>query len=187
MKSLHVFNFISLDGYFAGLHGDIGWHSHDATDNEPHEYGVDSLKAGNTLLFGRVTYQMMSSYWPSPQALENDPVMAKGMNEAPKLVVSRTLKSATWDNTRLLSGDLVETVRQLKQTSSQDITILGSGSLVTQLSEAGLIDSYQFMLDPIALGAGRSIFHGMKKTLRLRLTSSRVFKQGQLLLVYTPA
>jgi tryptophan-rich sensory protein len=96
MRKLTVFNFVTINGYFKGSKGDISWHRHGAEENE---YAAASLKSGNTLLFGRVTYEMMASYWPTPVAIKNDPIVARGMNNADKIVFSRTLKKAEWDNT----------------------------------------------------------------------------------------
>ena len=89
MNKLIAFNFITLNGYFKGPNGDIGWHRHGAEENE---YAAEMLKFGSTLLFGRVTYEMMASYWPTPVAVKNDPIVAVKMNNANKIVFSRTLK-----------------------------------------------------------------------------------------------
>src|SRR5262249_46331542 len=116
-----------------------------------------NASAGGELLFGRKTYQMMESYWPSPAAAQQMPDVAKGMNAAKKYVVSRTIRP-TWNNSHLLEGDAVEAVRKLKATDGSTITILGSGEIAAQMGAAGLIDQYQFVITPIALGAGRTIF-----------------------------
>src|SRR6185503_20473413 len=82
------------------------------------------------LLFGRVTYEMMTSYWPTPEAAKNDPVVAKQMNKLPKVVFSRKLDKVSWENTRLVKGDLAAEVRKLKQGPGKDLVILGSGTIV---------------------------------------------------------
>lgn len=105
MRKLSVFNFISLDGYFEGPKGDISWHRH---GEEETEFAVEAQKSGHNLLFGRLTYELMASFWPTPFAIENDPVMAAGMNSANKIVFSRTLEKAEWDNTRLVKDNMVE-------------------------------------------------------------------------------
>ena len=89
MRKLTVFNFVTLNGYFEGPKGDISWHKHGADENE---YAIEKLGTGNMLLFGRVTYEMMAGYWPTPDAIKNDPVVAERMNSAEKIVFSRTLK-----------------------------------------------------------------------------------------------
>jgi len=99
MQRLVVFNLVTLDGYFAGQNGDISWHQ---VDDEFQEFAETNSNSGSTLLFGRVTYELMASYWSSPEALKNDAVVAKGMNSASKIVFSRILKKADWANTRLV-------------------------------------------------------------------------------------
>jgi len=183
MRKVSVFNFITLNGYFQGADGDISWHRHEADTGK---YSDEKSQMGNTLLFGRVTYQQMASFWPTPAAQQMQPVTADGMNKAEKIVFSRTLKKADWNNTRLIKEDLVTAVRKLKNEPGSDITILGSGSIVTQLADAGLIDAYGFMIDPVALGEGVPLFRGMKNKLDLKLTSSNVFKSGVIMVTYEP-
>jgi dihydrofolate reductase len=183
MRKLTVFNFITLNGYFQGIDGDISWHRREA---ETADFSDEKSQQGNALLFGRVTYQHMASFWPTPAARQLQPLTADGMNKAEKIVFSRTLKKADWNNTRLIKEDLVGAVRRLKQEPGNDITVLGSGSIVTQLADAGLIDGYGFMIDPVALGAGVPVFKGMKYKLDLKLTSSRVFTSGVIMVTYEP-
>jgi dihydrofolate reductase len=184
MRKLIVFNFVTLDGYFEGpKKGDISWHRHGAEENA---YAAEGLKSGSTLLFGRVTYEMMASYWPTPAAIKNDPIVAAGMNKADKIVFSRTLKKAEWNNTRLVKDNIVEEVRKMKRMPGKDMTVLGSGSIVTQLAEQGLIDEYQIMVDPVVIGDGTPIFKGIKHKLDLKLTRTRTFQSGVVLLCYQP-
>jgi dihydrofolate reductase len=183
MGRLSVFNFITLNGYYAGPQGDIRWHRHGAEENE---YAAEGLGTGNTLLFGRVTYELMAGYWPTPMAAANDPTVAKGMNSADKLVFSRTLKTAGWNNTRLMKDNIVDEIRKLKQSPGKDMTILGSGSIVTQFAQEGLIDEYQIMVDPVVLGNGTSLFKNLRGKLDLRLTGTKAFKSGTVLLSYQP-
>jgi len=127
----------------------------------------------------------MERFWPTPMAAELFPIVAENMNKSEKIVCSNTLKKVNWKNTTILSGDIIEQLEKLKKSSKKPITILGSGSLLTQLSDANLIDQYIIMLDPVALGKGTSIFEGLKTTMELRLVSSRVFeKDGIVLLTY---
>lgn len=181
MRKLRVFNLVTLDGYFSGEGGDISWHNVDA---EFQEYAEKNSNSGNTLLFGRVTYELMAGYWPSPEALKNDPIVAQAMNSSPKIVFSRTLKSADWANTRLVKDDMLGEVRRLKERSGKDLTILGSGSIVAQLAQAGLIDEYQILLNPVILGKGKTMFEGVKDKLALKLTEARTFGNGNILLCY---
>jgi len=181
MGTLTSFTFLTLDGYYKGLYEDISWHQH---DREGEQYSRDLLRSGNTLLFGRTTYEMMAGFWPTSTAKQRFPVVAEGMNKALKLVVSNSLQSAAWTNTKIIRDNWIYQLKQLKEKSN--ITILGSGSIVTQLSTAGLIDQYQFMIDPLILGKGTSIFSGLKVPLKLKLKDSQVFSTGKLLITYQP-
>jgi len=181
MGKLSVFNFISLDGYYKDINNGIDWHQH---GQEEGEFSAKNLGQDNILLFGRVTYQMMASWWPTQNAIDTMPDVAKGMNNAEKIVCSNTLQTAEWQNTRIISGDIFTQLAELKKTSAKDITVLGSGSLTTQLAEAGLIDNYQIMIDPVAIGNGTSIFKDMRRQLMLKLTGTQSFKSGTVLLSY---
>jgi dihydrofolate reductase len=183
MRKLNAFNFVTLNGYLAGPMGDISWHRHGPEENE---YASEALNSETVLLFGRVTYEMMANYWPTPIAIENDPTVANGMNRADKIVFSRTLKKAKWNNTRLVKDNIENEALQMKLTPGKDMTLLGSGSILTQFTEQGLIDEYQIMIDPVALGDGTTLFKNMKHTLNLKLTATRTFKSGVVLLSYEP-
>jgi len=183
MRKISAFNFITLNGYLHGPEGDISWHRHGAEENQ---FAAESMKAGNTLLFGRRTYEMMAAYWPGPMAIENDREVAEGMNNADKIVVTRTLKKATWNNTRILTGDLVTGINRLKASPGNNITLLGSGSILTQLAENGLIDEYLLMIDPVAIGSGTPVFNKIRSVLNLKLTNVKAFKSGVVLLSYIP-
>ncbi|HEY4208491.1 MAG TPA: dihydrofolate reductase family protein [Puia sp.] len=183
MRKLVVFNFLTLNGYFEGPDGDLSWHVH---GEEEGKFASESVGQGGVLLFGRVTYEHMAAYWPTPMASQQFPSVAAGMNRAEKIVFSRSLRTSSWENTRIINGDLATEVRKLKETPGKDMCLLGSGSILTQLAEAGLIDEYQFMIDPVALGAGTPAFKGMKKKLDLRLVSTRKFGSGVMLLNYQP-
>ena len=183
MPKLSSFNFISLDGYYKGLNEDISWNKH---DTEWDEYAAEGVKSGSTLIFGRVTYQLMAAYWPTPMAAENDARVTAGMNNNHKIVFSRLLEKAGWHNTTLIKDDLAGAIKKLKQTPGSDMTILGSGTIVTQLAELGLIDEFQIMLNPVVIGNGTPLFQGIKRKLDLKLKSSRIFKNGNVLLCYEP-
>jgi dihydrofolate reductase len=183
MRKLGVFNLVALDGYFSGQGGDISWHR---VDPEFQEYAEKNSTSGNTLVFGRVTYELMASYWPSPEALKDDPVLTQGMNNSPKIVFSRTLKKVDWANTRLVKDDMLGEIQKLKQQSGKDLTILGSGSIVAQLAQAGLIDEYQILLNPVILGKGKTMFEGVEIKPILKLTRTRTFGNGNVLLCYEP-
>ena len=183
MRTLSVFNFLSLNGFYKGPSGDIGWHRH---GEEEAEFSREGAGSGSTLLFGRVTYEMMAGFWPSEQAKQMDAAVAAGMNATEKIVFSRTLKQAAWNNTRVVGGDIVAEMRKMKQGAGKGMTILGSGTIVTQFAAAGLIDQFQFMIDAVALGAGTPVLSGIPAPIRLTLTGTRTFKSGTVLLTYVP-
>lgn len=185
MSKLLVFNQITLDGYFAGVNGDISWAHRPEKDEELDSFVADNSRSEGVLVFGRITYELMASYWPTPQAKEGDPVVAERMNTSEKVVFSRTLSEAPWSNTRLVKHGLAAEIRRMKD-SGKDLTILGSGSLVSQLASEGLIDEYQVLLYPVVLGKGRTMFEGLQERLSLRLKKTRAFPKGSVLLSYEP-
>ncbi len=181
MRKLTAYNFLSLNGFFKGPNEDISWHQH---REEQAKYSEEALAADNIVVFGRKTYEMMAAFWPTPMAAEMFPKVAEGMNRAEKIVFSNTLANASWPGSRIISGDIVESLRTLKATPGKDMTILGSGSIISIFTEHGLIDGYQFMIDPVALPEGVPVFHGIKRKIDLRLTNSKVFRNGIVLLEY---
>jgi dihydrofolate reductase len=185
MRRLIVFNQVSLDGYFTDAKGDMSW-AH-KSDEEWNGFIEGNATSGGVLLFGRITYQQMASYWPTPLAAQQAPVVAERMNQLPKVVFSRTLDTASWTNTKLVKGDPVAETRIMKQESGQDLVIFGSGSIISPLAEAGMVDEYQMVVNPIVLGKGRTMFDGMNKRLTLKRTSTRAFGNGNVLLCYQPA
>lgn len=184
MRKMIVFNNVTLDGYYTGLDGDMGW-AH-KFDPEWLEFTNENAKGGGVLAFGRKTYDMMAGYWPTPMAVKNMPAVAEAMNKQPKLVFSRSMNEAKWNNTRLIKGDLVTEASKIKSEPGDDIVILGSGNLISQLAQAKLIDEYQIALTPVVVGKGKSMFEGVDKT-NLKLTKSRAFGNGTVVLWYHPA
>ena len=184
MRRVTVFEQLSLDGYFADSNSDMSWAHKD--DPEWNAFAGANASGGGVLLFGRRTYELMASFWPTPQAMEQLPEVAEGMNRMPKVVFSRTLDRATWNNTTLLRGDPAAEVRRLKRQEGPDMAILGSGSIVSQLADAGLIDFYQIVVNPIVLGKGRSPFDGVTRRRSMKLTESRAFANGNVVLSYEP-
>jgi dihydrofolate reductase len=187
MRRITVFNQVSLDGYFVDRNGEMNWAYRPAEDAEWNEFVATNASGGGVLLFGRVTYEMMASYWPTPMAMEHNPAVAKGMNRMAKIAFSRTLKKPSWENTTVAKGELLTAVRNLKKEPGDDMAILGSGSIVAQLASAGLIDEFQIVVNPIVLGGGRTLFDGVRRPLSLTLTRSRAFRNGNTLLCYQPA
>ncbi len=169
---------------FVDRNGDMSWaHKQDA---EWHAFVNENATAGGELLFGRITYDLMRSYWPTPLAIKNDPIVAERMNNLPKVVFSRTMDNPSWNKTKLVKGDLASEIRKMKNEPGPDMVVFGSGSIISQLALEGLIDEYQVVVSPIVLGKGRTMFDGVQKKLALKLTKTREFGNGNVLLCYEP-
>ena len=186
MRKLLVFNHVSLDGYFVDQNGDMSWAKADHQDAEWNAFVSENASGGGVLVFGRVTYELMAGFWPTPFAIESMPVVAQAMNNMPKVVFSRTLDQAMWNNTTLVKGDLAAEIRKMKLSPGEGLAILGSGSIVSQLAQEGLIDEYQVVVNPVVLGKGRTMFDGVREKLSLKLTEARAFGNGNVLLCYAP-
>lgn len=187
MRKVSAFEQVSLDGFFTDAKGDMSW-AH-TQDPEWDEFTASNASdgAGGALLFGRVTYQMMESFWPTPAAKEMNAAVAEGMSKMPKFVFSRTLDKVSWGNTTLVKTDPAAAVRKMKGEPGPDMAILGSGTIVSQLAQAGLIDEYQIVMVPVVLGKGRTLFEGVKEKLPLKRTRTRAFGNGNVVLWYEPA
>jgi dihydrofolate reductase len=181
MRKIILFNMVSVDGLFEGPDGNIDWHR---TDEEFNDFAIDQLNSAGGLLFGRLTYQLMASYWPN--AGQDDPDVAEKMNSLPKYVFSRTLQSADWENTRLVKDDAAAEVKRLKQEPGSDLFIFGSADLAAALTAQGLIDEYRLIINPVILGSGRPLFQYGQPPLKLKLVRTHTFKNGNVLLCYQP-
>jgi dihydrofolate reductase len=183
MRKLSVFNQVTLDGFFTDKDNDLSW-AHEPDDDAEYNSFVEGNASNTTttLVFGRTTYEMMASFWPTPEAAKQFPEVAKGMNAAPKIVFSKSLDKVDWANTRI-ERDLSR-MREIKAEQGTSLLIMGSGSLVSQLTQLALIDEYQLVVFPLVLGEGRSMFDGVDKRANLKLTKSRGFKNGKVYLVY---
>ena len=183
MRKVFVFNMVTLDGYFEGPNREIDWHNVDAEFNE---YAVDMLNSVDTLIFGRVTYELMAGYWPTPDATKNDPIVAERMNNLPKIVFSKTLDKVAWSNTRLVKDNIEEEIEKMKKRPGKDMAILGSGSIVSLFAQRGLVDEYRLMVNPVVLGQGNPLFKGIGDRIYLKLLGTRTFRSGNVLLYYGP-
>jgi dihydrofolate reductase len=187
MTKLIVFNHVSLDGYFVDAENSMAWAKTNQDDPEWNAFVADNASGEATLVFGRITYDLMAGYWPTPMAKQHAALVAERMNSLQKIVFSRTLDKASWKNTTLIKGNLIEEVRKLKKDATQGMVILGSGSIVSQLASEGLIDEFHVVINPILLGKGRTMFEGIKHKLNVKLAKSRTFRNGNVVLVYEPA
>jgi len=187
MKKIIVFNLITVDGFFAGPSGEIDWHNY---DDEISQYSAEQMKSLGSLIFGKITYEMMADYWPSPEGIKSEPVVAGIMNSIPKLVFSKALKvvedGPIWKNVTVFDEIKREEIIKLKAQKGGDIAIFGSGTIVQQFTKLGLIDEYRLLVNPVILGSGKPLFKNAKERLKLKLLCTRMFANGNVLLRYQP-
>ncbi len=178
MKKISVFNHVTIDGFFAGANGETDWFKSVKKDIVWDEYSHTQARSGNTLLFGHTTYEMMKSYWPTKEAIHHDHDIATVMNSGPNIE-----DSPNWENVKVMHEINVNEILKLKE--EEDMTILGSGSIVQQFAKLNLIDEYYLIVVPISLGKGKPLFKDIDK-LELDLLEARSFKNGLVLLRYQP-
>ena len=194
-----MFNHVSADGYFAAPDGSLNWVVQDPEISKTAAAASESDSAG-TMLFGRRTYEQFESFWPN--ALDDMPTapsshrpghgspelraMAVYINDATKIVISKSRKDVTWKNSRLLHEFDPRAIEALKREPGKDIMIFGSGSIVSQLSQHRLIDEYQFIVSPLLLGGGQSMIRDMPHSVRLKLIDATSYDSGNVMLRYTP-
>jgi dihydrofolate reductase len=182
MRKIIAQEMVSVDGYFAGPNGELDWF---VWDDVLRDLSISTLDSVDTLLFGRVTYEMMAGYWPT--ATDEDPAIKTAMNTLPKIVFSRSLQSAGWSNTRLARELIPEEIVKLKQQHGKDIAIYGSGSLVSALALHGLVDEYRLIVNPVVLGRGKPLFRDVTKKQYLKLLKATSLGSGNVLLRYKPS
>ncbi|MGA3051619.1 MAG: dihydrofolate reductase family protein [Chitinispirillaceae bacterium] len=183
MRKIIVFDMITADGFFAGGSGEIDWH---VVDSEFNEYAIEMLNAADTLFFGRITYDVMAGYWPTPTAIKNDPLVAERMNNLQKIVFSKTLKILAWNNSQLMADIVREEILAMKQRPGRDMLILGSGVLVSAFARLGLIDEYRLMVNPVVLCHGKTLFEDAGGRIKLRLLKTKTLRSGNILMYYEP-
>jgi dihydrofolate reductase len=175
---------ITLDGFCD--------HMAMVADEEIHQHYNELLSNASTLLYGRITYQLMESYWPSvvKNPTGNNPMdeFAVSIDNISKIVFSRTLKNVDWKNTKLKKEIIKEEVLELKQSrncGSKDISV-GSPSLITALAQLDLIDEYQLCINPVVLGSGLPLFKNINDRINLKLLKTKTFGCGAVALYYEP-
>lgn len=183
MRKLVLFNLMTLDGYFEGVDADISWHN---VDEEFNEFAIAQLKTADALLFGRKTYELMAGYWPTAEAINDNQIVADLMNRFDKIVFSKSLEEATWNNTRLVPEDLFDEVKKLKSAPGKDLFIFGSADLSSTLIDHHLIDEFRVMINPLILGNGTPLFKNIDEKINLQLLKTKVFGNGNVLLYYIP-
>jgi dihydrofolate reductase len=155
MRKVTLSNMVTLDGFFEGPNRELEWH---VVDEEFNGYANDLLSKVDAILFGRVTYQLMADYWPSPSATRDDPIIVDKTYNLPKIVFSKTLQKVEWNNSRLVEENIAEEISKMKQQPGKDILICGSADLVHTLMQHNLIDCYRIMVHPVILGSGKRLF-----------------------------
>ena len=193
MRMLRVVEFLSLDGVMQApgapdedTEGGFeygGWQA-PYFDDTMAAIANEGMAASDAYLFGRRTYEIMARFWPNAPS---DDMFAAHLNSTPKYVASRTLRSAEWQNTTVIDGDVAVAVAELKQPDGKNITVLGSGELVTTLVDDGLVDEFSLTVSPIVLGRGKRLFRDWRQPRQLRLVDSKPTSTGSLVLTYQPA
>lgn len=182
MRTISMFMNVTIDGYFEGPGHDISFFKEEQ-DNSFFQEQTGSGPGAVTLM-GHRTYDMMKSFWPTPEGQASNPEVAKFMNESPKIVAAHEPFEPGWQNVTVISGDVVAEVRKLKESDGNPIVILGSNTLCVSLLPEGLIDEIQLMVNPVALGEGTPLFHGLSRKVELKLVKTRQFDSGNALLEY---
>ena len=178
MRKLRWQMMMSLDGFMEGPNRELDWH---VAGEEFAAYLVQMEKEIDAIVFGRVTYQMMASFWPTATEPE-----APMMNDLPKLVFSRTLREVSWKNSRLARGDVTEEIEKLKRQPGKDISVFGSSDLAATLLRLRLVDEIRIFVCPVVLGRGNPLFKDVKERFSLQLLEARTFKSGNVLVTYRP-
>ncbi len=182
MRKVIMFNLITLDGYFEGLKKwDLSWHR---VDEEVNEFSIEQLDKAGGLIFGRVTYQGMASYWSSPEGIKDDAIVADKMNSITKYVFSKTLDQVDWNNTHLIKDDAVQEMIRLKNQEGNNLLLFGSADLARTFTKNNLIDEYRLMVIPVVLGKGEPLFIENGSMLKFKLLGTKVFHNGNVLLSY---
>ena len=182
MRKMFSHMMTSADGYHADPGQALDWHN---VDREFSQLAMAQLREAGILVFGRVTYEGMAAFWPTPAGQESDPEVAKAMNTTPQIVISRTLPHATWAGTRIISDHVEQELAKLKRQPGQDIVIPGSSTLTASLLHTGLLDELRIMVNSVILGRDSSLFTGADRP-SLKLLKTRQFTSGNVLLYYQP-
>ena len=182
MKKIIAVEWLSLDGYFSDSNNGTDWF---VSDEETWKYLLKLFTNFDTILLGQVTYDMFAAYWPKRNPSDPNPqVLIDFMNNSRKVVFSKSLKKAEWNNSVVMKDINATEINKMKQEATKDIVIFGSGSIVSQLTKLGLIDEYNFLINPIFLGNGKTLFKSAEAQSKLRLLDSKTFKCGNIMLHY---
>jgi dihydrofolate reductase len=187
MRKLILSVNITLDGFMAGENGELDWHfAH--WNNEQMETALDQLRGIDTILLGRIAYENMALHWPKAERSRSNTAVdreyAQTMNRVQKIVFSKTLNKASWNNTMLLNEISREKILQLKTLPGKDMIIWGGVTLASAFIEQNLFDEYRISIAPIVIGKGQSISKNVTKGLRLKLLNTQIFSNGVVTMTY---
>jgi len=186
MRRIIASEFVSADGYVVGPKEDMSWVTENFNE-EMGKYAGDLMASMDTILLGRVTYQIMANAWPN--WTEEQSPGADKMNRTPKVVLSRTLREAPWgkyEPATIISNNVEQEIGELKQRPGKNIVIYGSANAVQSLTRLGLIDEYQLLVHPVFLGDGKPLFERMEKQFKLKLLRTQTYRNGVNVLCYGP-
>ncbi|MGO4545467.1 dihydrofolate reductase family protein [Paenibacillus sp. 2TAB23] len=179
MRKLVLFMHVSLDGYASDSNGGLDWIPY---NEEIEKYAKEVVAEVGSPVYGRTTYRMMESYWPTvldnPNASTHSMEHAKWVQDVKKIVISGSMDKAEWNNTMLIKDNIAEEIKALKEQSGKNLVIFGSPGAAKTLLELGLIDEFLLTICPVVLGGGKSVFDGCGEKIKLKLLSSRTFKSG---------
>jgi dihydrofolate reductase len=185
MRNLVFFMHTSLDGFVAGPNKEMSWLK---LEEDMLDFVAEMTSNADTALYGRVTYELMESYWPNagqqPNASKHTIAHAKWYEQVPKVVLSTTIAEAGLHNTKVISGQLADNINELKQQEGRDILIFGSPGASQSLLNEGLIDEFWLFVNPIILGKGMPLFKDITGTTKLNLVESKTFACGVIALHY---
>jgi len=186
MRKIISFMHVSLDGFVAGPNGELNWAK---VDEEIFDHVGKRISEGDTALYGRVTYQLMESYWPTAAdkltASKHDIEHAIWYSKVHKVVLSKTMKDAELNNTTIISDNLSDSIHEIKKSGEKDILLFGSPTATHSLMKHNLIDGYWLFVNPIILGQGIPLFTDIKEEIKLQLLTTRPFTCGVTELNYT--
>ncbi len=190
MRKVIVSMWVTLDGFIAGPNNEMDWIGA-VYDDAMGKYEDDVVSAADMLLLGRLTYESFAGSWPkvpdNPSVSEGEKAYARKLNAMRKIVFSRTLDKAEWNNSTLVREIVPQEIAKMKQAPGKDMVIYGSASIVQAFTNLGLIDEYQILVHPVILGSGKPLFKNITKPVNLKLLRAEHRKSGVAVLYYEPA
>ena len=185
MRKIISFMHISLDGFVAGLNGEMDWIK---VDEEIFDHVGKRVSEGDTALYGRITFEMMESYWPTaadnPNATKHDIEHAEWYNKAHKVVLSTTMDDGAFANATIIGDNLPDRINEIKLQPDTDILLFGSPTATHSLIQHDLVDGYWLFINPIVLGRGIPLFVDIQDKIKVKLLATQQFTCGVTALSY---